>query len=79
MTDGAHSDQARLVQVRVYSEAWFELAAALPELSEVLEQYESVVIAGDGLSLQMGAEGVERLSPKEVDEIVTGIRRGNVR
>lgn len=77
--DGAHSAEARLVRVRAFTEAWFALAAALPELSEGLEQNESVVIAGRDLSLQVGDEGVERLSRSELDEIVRAVRPGSVR
>ena len=52
------------------------IVTALPELSEVLEKQERLVIAGRHLSLEIGDTGVERVSRGEIDETVAAIRRG---
>jgi Ca-activated chloride channel family protein len=73
-TDIAHSDSLRLVSVAPYSAAYFSLARALPELSQVLAMGESLVVAGRRLSIRVVPGGQEKLSAAEVGRIVNAFR-----
>jgi Ca-activated chloride channel family protein len=75
-TDVSHRSEARLVEVRIYSSAWFALLEALPELEAVLRKHESVVIAGAGLSVQVGAEGTEVFEDHELARLADDFRQG---
>jgi hypothetical protein len=73
-TDIAHRGDARVVGVVRFSSAWFDLVRALPEIENVLRTHESVVIAGQELSLEVSADGVESLGSTELAEVVAGFR-----
>ena len=77
-TDLAHDPSARTVSVRTYSAAWFDLMQALPELAPVLRKHETVVIAGAGLSLEVGTSGrVETFDSDALRKLVVDFRSGS--
>lgn len=73
-TDVAFAEGARLIEVAAFSQAYFELVRALPELEPVLRELGSVVVAGSDLSLRFGPEGQERLTSAELAEVVADFR-----
>ena len=73
-TDAGHSERHRIVQVKAYSRAYFDLLESLPELRAVLKDSESYMVAGAGLSLHFGDEGSEEMSVSDLAELVDGFR-----
>ena len=73
-TDVTHDSTVEVIQVKAFGSAWFDLLDALPELEDVLQAHDSVVIAGAGLSVQVGAEGAETFDEREFARIVDGFR-----
>ena len=73
-TDVVHDEARRVVRVLRFSAAWFDVIGALPEIEPVLRKHESVVIAGEELSLQVSGEGAESLEPEDLAELVAGFR-----
>jgi Ca-activated chloride channel family protein len=73
-TDLAHREDGSALQVKAYSTAWFDLLAALPEIEAVLRAHDSVVIAGVGRSVQVGADGAEVFEDGELARLVEEFR-----
>ena len=73
-TDLAVRADARVIEVRAYSSAWFDLMKALPELEAVLRAHESVVVGGRELTLHIGTEGADRFDSDELEEVARGFR-----
>jgi Ca-activated chloride channel family protein len=77
-TDLAHDASSRTVSVRTYSAAWFDLLGVLPELGAVLRKHENVVIAGAGLSLEVGTTGrIEAFEGDELGDLAAEFRGGS--
>lgn len=74
--DGAHLEDAPTLRIARFSRAWFDVVGALPEVERLLREYESVVVAGEGISLQIGAEGVDAFTSTELAELVASFRSG---
>jgi Ca-activated chloride channel family protein len=73
-TDLAHADSLPVVQVEAFSEAYFQLLRALPELAADLQDGDEVLVAGRAQSVRVGAAGVRRWSAGELDRIVRSFR-----
>ncbi len=73
-TDVRHDTRQRVVRVRAFSAAYFALLKQLPELEPVLRELESVVVAGSDVSVHVGDQGMEDISPSELRELVAGFR-----
>ena len=73
-TDVTLMEDTRVFAVRAYSQAWFDLIDAIPELGSIMREHDSIVIAGQELSVRVGDEGSEELSATELAEVVTGFR-----
>jgi hypothetical protein len=73
-TDAAHTNGQRMILVRSFTAAYFDLLRALPELEPVLRELTEVVVAGERVSLRVGSEGAESLSASELAELVAGFR-----
>lgn len=70
----------RRVKVAPLSPAWFELGRRLPALRPALALGDRVIIAGEGLVLELAPDGIERWSPGSLEEILQafdadGLRR----
>jgi Ca-activated chloride channel family protein len=73
-TDIGHADSSRLVTVAPYSDAYFALLRALPELVKAAALEPAVVVAGQRVSIKIGGGGQTSWSTGELEEIVRKFR-----
>jgi Ca-activated chloride channel family protein len=73
-TDVAHTGSRRVTRVKTFSTAYFQVLDALPELEAVLREGGDVIVAGAGVSVQVGSDGAESLTASELRELVNGFR-----
>ncbi len=70
--DGAMSDSARVVGIKPFSEAWFKLVDAIPELRNVFALGDKIVIATRTLTLEVSDAGSETISENDLRVIQSG-------
>jgi Ca-activated chloride channel homolog len=73
-TDMTHRDSLRVTEVAVYSDAYFALARALPELNEYLALGDEIVIAGKQGSIKITASGITSWSAGQLNRVVQSYR-----
>ena len=73
-TDLGHSSSAGVVTVVPYSDAYFALLRALPELVKAAALEPEVVVAGARISIKIGAGGETAWQTGELEEIVRKFR-----
>ena len=73
-TDAAHRDTLKVVKVAPYSDAYFALVRALPEIAACLGVGEDVLIAGRRSSIRITASGRTTLDPGELETLVRAFR-----
>jgi len=73
-TDAAHESTRRVVRIRVFSAAYFDLLRALPELAPVLAELKDVLVAGATASVHVGDEGIEEMPSSELRGLVADFR-----
>ena len=73
-TDVAFVEAGPLIEIKAFSSAYFDLVRSVSELELVLRELGTVVVAGAELSLRVGDEGVDEISPSELSELVNGFR-----
>jgi len=73
-TDLAWDEDARVVEIALYSSAWFAVIGAIPEIESILRSHENVVIAGEELSLKVGSDGSTTLTPEELRGVASDFR-----
>jgi Ca-activated chloride channel homolog len=71
-TDLMHGDSLPVVTVEPFSPAYFELLRRLPELADVVQRFDRVVVAGRRVSIRVETGG--RLEPAEVRGVVARFR-----
>ena len=71
-TDQRYTQSQRMVRVKPYSPLYFELIAKLAGLSEALVLGEQVIVAGKSIAIQIDAAGSERMSERELADVVRG-------
>lgn len=64
--DSRRGNSVNVVKVRAFSEAWFKLIDALPELKEVFALGDRVLVAGRDVTIESGPDGKEVLSESEL-------------
>jgi hypothetical protein len=74
-TDAAHQDSLNVTRVAAFSDAYFALVRALPELAPFLGVGDEVVIAGRRASVRIGAGGLTAWRPGEMEAFVRSFRR----
>ena len=72
-TDLGHGDSLRVVSIAPYSEAYFALLKALPDLREAAA-LEPVLVAGRRASIKIGEGGKTRWNPGELERLVRDFR-----
>ncbi len=73
-TDAAQRDSLKVVEVAPYSDAYFALVRALPEIAPCLEVGDSLLVAGRRASVKIGAGGVTQWSPGQLEALVRRFR-----
>ena len=73
--DIAHGDSLRVVRVGAFSEAYFELLRALPELAQPATLEPAVLVAGRGVSIKIDAGGKTEWASGELAKLVSDFRR----
>ena len=68
-TDTRKTDSMKVTRVRAYSEAYFRLIEAMPELREAFALGDEVIVAGKRVAIEVGDEGLESLSESDLREI----------
>ena len=72
-TDLNHGDSLRVTSIAPYSEAYFALFKALPDLRDVAA-LENVLVAGRRASIKIGEGGKTRWNPGELERLVREFR-----
>ena len=72
--DAAHPQGRVAVRIRAFSEAYFRLLVALPEVKPVLSEMPRVLISGRDVSVEVGDQGVETRTEARMRDIVRGSR-----
>lgn len=67
-------DAVREVPVKLYSDAYFALLAAAPELRVIVSEFERVTVAGGRVAFRFGDDGQEKLSPAQAARLATEFR-----
>ncbi|HEY3219482.1 MAG TPA: VIT domain-containing protein [Gemmatimonadales bacterium] len=73
-TDLGHGDSLRVVSIAPYSDAYFALLKALPDLREVAALEPAVLVAGRHASIKIGADGKRQWRPGELERLVREFR-----
>ena len=73
-TDLGHGDSLRVVTIAPYSDAYFALLKAVPDLREAAALEPAVLIAGRRASIKIEARGKTRWNPGELERLVRDFR-----
>ncbi|HEV2669557.1 MAG TPA: VIT domain-containing protein [Gemmatimonadales bacterium] len=73
-TDLSHGDSLRVVTVLPYSDAYFALLQALPDLVDAAALEPAVLVAGRHASIKIGSGGKTRWAPGELERLVRAFR-----
>jgi hypothetical protein len=73
-TDLGHGDSLRVVTVAPYSEAYFTLLRAMPDLGQAAALEPAVLVAGRRASIKIEAGGKTAWRPGELDALVRDFR-----
>jgi len=72
--DAATMEAQEVVKVKAFSEAYFQILDALPEVKLVVGTLSPVIIAGRKVALEVGSEGIEKLEQGRMRDLVTRFR-----
>ncbi|HVF38719.1 MAG TPA: VIT domain-containing protein [Gemmatimonadaceae bacterium] len=64
--DSRRTESMRVIKVKPFSEAYFKLIDAIPDLREVFALGDKVVVAGKKFAIQVAADGAENLSNSDL-------------
>jgi hypothetical protein len=67
--DLRHKDSLTVTKIKPYSQVYFELLKAVPELSSVFALGNKVIVAGKNVAIRLDETGVETLSRLEVEAL----------
>jgi Ca-activated chloride channel family protein len=73
-TDLGHKEGRRVVKVAPFSEAYFALLRALPELTKPATLGGKVLVAGSGVSVEIAPEGLDTWAPGQLAALVQDFR-----
>jgi Ca-activated chloride channel family protein len=73
-TDLGHGDSLRVVSIAPYSDAYFALLKALPDLREAATLEPAVLVAGRRVSIKIGEGGKTHWLPGELERLVREFR-----
>jgi hypothetical protein len=67
--DTRKTDSMQVTKVRAFSEAYFKLIEAIPELREVFALGDKVIVAGKGIAVATGDDGVATVDEAKLRQI----------
>ena len=67
--DTRKTESTSVTKVRAFSSAWFKLVEALPELREAFALGDKVVVAGKGVVIETGDDGIESIDDASLQKI----------
>jgi Ca-activated chloride channel family protein len=73
-TDLGHGDSLHVVSIAPYSDAYFALLKALPDLREAASLEPAVLVAGRRVSIKIGVGGKTQWNPGELERLVREFR-----
>ena len=73
-TDLSHGDSLNVVSIAPYSEAYFALLQALPDIRDAAALEPAVLVAGKRASIKIGEGGKTRWNPGELERLVREFR-----
>ena len=73
-TDIAHRDSLRVVAVASFSDAYFALLRALPELAQPATLEPAVLVAGRRVSIEIEASGKTQWTDGDLERLVREFR-----
>jgi Ca-activated chloride channel family protein len=75
-TDVGFNASLKVVKLAPYGAAYFELVRRLPALAPYLALGERVILAGDGVALELAPDGAQALSAREMQALLAGFASG---
>ncbi len=72
--DASASDTLRTVSITAYSDAYFRLLEALPELKAYVGSFDHVIVGGKAVRIEIGASGAGQMSAWEISSLVKEFR-----
>jgi hypothetical protein len=72
--DSRHAGSSAIVSIEPYSAAYFALLQSLPELTAVLRELDTVLVAGGRASIRFAAGGRSAISTAEAARLAAGFR-----
>lgn len=73
-TDAAHRDSLRVIEVAPFSEAYFQLVRALPDVAPYLRLGDEVLVAGRRASIKVTASGTTAWRAGQLEAVVRAFR-----
>jgi len=65
-TDASFRKDAPVLRVKAFSDAYFRLIDAMPELREAFAFSERLIIAGRSMAIELTPDGKEQLSDRDL-------------
>lgn len=73
-TDLHHADSNRTVAIKPFSEAYFAMLDALPELRAYVTEFAQVVVAGRHVSVRIADDGADTIGAAAIQQLVRDFR-----
>jgi hypothetical protein len=68
-TDSRPIDSTKVVRIKSFSDAYFRIMEAIPELREVFALGDKVIVAGRDIAIEIGTNGTESMSGSDIKRI----------
>jgi Ca-activated chloride channel family protein len=68
-TDSRSIDSTKVVRVKAFSDAYFRIMEAIPELREVFALGDKVIVGGREIAIEVGTSGLESMSDSDIKRI----------
>ena len=72
--EASPSEGIPLITVKLFSGAWFDLVAALPEIAPAASELGRVELAGTRVRLRFDQDGLEQILPDRLAQLIADFR-----
>ncbi len=72
--EASPSEEIPLITVKLFSRAWFDLVAALPEVTPAASELGRVELAGTRVRLRFDQDGLEQIPPDRLTQLIADFR-----